>query len=211
MAFRELPVYLSLLYPSMKFTISLLLCAALAFSCQNSMEGDQKTIEHKPSMRFGDTVFEFPEFSFPVEDHTAHWEMLKDVISEAREVNGSNLQALKNRSERLREYSDSLFKRKPDLWDSPSIRSRLMVLKTRTEMLYQNAHQDILDSANLQKSVVEMNVAVKNLIIQMNEKFQKDRIDAQRSENEQMELRSQQRFSDSIMELERQDARDREM
>jgi len=52
-----------------------------------------------------------------------------------------------------------------------------------------------------------MNTSVKNLIVQINEKFQKDAIDLQRVTNEKQELEKQQRFLDSVFQIELQDKR----
>ena len=133
------------------------------------------------------------------------WGVLEDLISEANKVNGSNYQDLRNRSERIREYSDSLVKNIPDTLNTKPINSRLLVVKTRSEMLFQAAHQAIMDSLNLQNSVQELNTAVNNLIVHLNEKFMKDNIDYQRKEDEESELKKQQRFRDSVMDLELKD------
>jgi hypothetical protein len=49
-----------------------------------------------------------------------------------------------------------------------------------------------------------MNIAVKNLIIQINEKFQKDAIDLQRIENEKKEIEKQKQLLDSVYQIELQ-------
>lgn len=77
-----------------------------------------------------------------------------------------------------------------------------MVLKTRADLLFQSAHNEAVDTVNIQKDVREMNQAVSNLIIHVNEKLQKDKIDFQRKESEDAELKKQQKFKDSIMALE---------
>ena len=56
-----------------------------------------------------------------------------------------------------------------------------------------------------------MNVAVNNLIVQLNEKFQKDNIDFQRKEDEENELKKQQRYKDSIVNLELQDKKNKKV
>src|SRR5690606_10448000 len=99
----------------------------------------------------------------------------------------------------------------PEEINTNPIRSRLLVLKTRAELLNQVSHRGTVDSTDLQNSVKEMNTAVTNLIIHLNEKFQKDRIDLQRKENEQRELKGQKQFQDSIFELERQDIKNRNL
>ena len=58
---------------------------------------------------------------------------------------------------------------------------------------------------------MEMNGAVKNLIVQLNEKFQKDKIDFTRKEDEENELKKQQRYKDSITNLELQDKKNKKV
>src|SRR5690606_33338084 len=146
-------------------------------------------------------TFNFPELSAPAKEQAVRWGVLEDLLAETIKLNGSNFQSLKNRSERINVYTDSLFQNIPDTLISNQIHSRLTVLKTRAELLYQTAHRATLDSAALQNGVMEMNTAVKNIIIHLNEKFQKDMIDSQRKNNEKMELKKQHRFRDSIMKL----------
>ncbi|SDW25551.1 hypothetical protein [Aequorivita viscosa] len=196
----------------MKFIIFLLALAGLLFSCQNTTkENEKEETHHETSIVFGDSDFSFPELSAPAKQQAIQWGVFEDILAETKKLNGSNLRTLKNRSERLSEYSDSLFKKVPDTLNTNQIRSRLLVVKTRAEVLKQAAHSEILDSAALQNSVSEMNGAVKNLIVHLNEKFLKDKIDSQRLENEKMELREQQRYKDSIMNLERQDIQRRKL
>lgn len=56
--------------------------------------------------------------------------------------------------------------------------------------MFQVAHQASIDSSKVQNTVEELNVSVKNLIIHLNEKFQKDNIDFQRKEDEDTELKN---------------------
>jgi hypothetical protein len=126
-------------------------------------------------------------------------------------VNGSNYQDLRNRSELLKQYSDSLLKNIPDTLNTKPINSRLLVLKTRSSLLFQTVHQASIDSLKVQNSMEELNLAVKNLIVQLNEKFQKDNIDFQRKEDEENELKKQQRYKDSIMNLELQDKKNKKV
>ena len=196
----------------MKFTIFLLAIAGMFISCQNSIEEDESSeTKFEAAAVFGDTTFSFPELSAPAKEQAIHWGVLEDIYAETKKLNGSDFRALKTRSERLTEYSDSLFKKIPDTLNTNQIRSRLLVVKTRAELLHQSAHRATLDSADLQNSVLEMNSAVKTLIVHLNEKFLKDKIDSQRLENEKMELKGQKQYKDSIMDLERQDILDRRL
>ncbi len=196
----------------MKFKIFLLTIAFTAFSCQNSInENETAENTHESDIVFGDISYSFPDLSAPAKEQAVHWGVLEDFFAETKKLNGSNFQSLKNRSERLTEYSDSLLKKIPDTLNITQVKSRLLVIKTRAELLYQTAHRGTMDSADLQNSVLEMNGAVKNLIIHLNEKFNKDNIDFQRKDNEAQELKKQKKFQDSIMDLERQDKKNRKV
>lgn len=190
----------------MKFKISLFSLLILVVSCQNSSSPEeQETSNLVSSTVFGNKQYQFPPLSQPAKVQAVHWGVLEDILTEAKRINGGDFQTVQNSSERIVEYSDSLFKKIPDTLNTNPIRSRLMVMKTRAELLYQTAHKGILDSAELQNSVSEMNIAVTNLIVHLNEKFAKDLIDAQRVDNERTELRARNRYRDSIFELERKD------
>ena len=177
----------------------------IAFSCGNSEEQKEVLPNNDASILFGDKNFDFPQLSAPAKEQAIRWGVLEDFVTEAKKANGSNYQDLRNRSELLKQYSDSLLKKIPDTLNTKPITSRLFVLKTRSELLFQTANQSTIDSTKLENSIEDMNVALKNLIVQLNEKFQKDGIDFQRKDNEANELKQQKRYRDSIMNLELQD------
>lgn len=179
----------------------------MAISCGNSEEQKEIAPYNDASILFGNKNYDFPQLSAPAKEQAIHWGVFEDFVSEAINANGSNYHDLRNRSELLKQYSDSLLKKIPDTLNTKPITSRLFVLKTRSELLFQEANQSNIDSLKLQNSMTEMNVALKNLIVQLNEKFQKDNIDFQRKENEENELKQQKRYKDSIMNLELQDTK----
>lgn len=195
----------------MKYIITLLSLALIALSCGNSEEKEEKAPQNDASILFGDKNFDFPSLSAPAKEQAIHWGVLEDFVNEAKSANGSNYHDLRNRSELLRDYSDSLLKKIPDTLNTKPINSRLFVLKTRSELLFQVANQSNIDSLKLENSMEEMNLALKNLIVQLNEKFQKDNIDFQRKENEENELKKQQRYKDSIMKLELRDNKNKKV
>lgn len=183
----------------------------MAISCGNSEEQKEIAPYNDASILFGNKNFDFPQLSAPAREQAIHWGILEDFVSEAKNANGSNYQDLRNRSELLKQYSDSLLKKIPDTLNTNPINSRLFVLKTRSELLFQTANESTIDSLKLENSIEEMNVALRNLIVQLNEKFQKDKIDFQRKENEENELKKQKRYRDSIMNLELQDIKNKKV
>ncbi len=200
------------LFIFMKFIIPLLMLVGFVFSCGNASEENQtQTPTNDASIIFGEKDRTFQPLSEPASKQAVRWGVLEDFLAEAKNANGSNYQDLRTRSELLREYADSLFSNIPDTLNTKPIHSRLMVLKTRTALLFQASHQATIDSLKVQQSLEEMNGAVNNLIVQLNEKFQKDKIDFSRKEDEDKELKQQQRYKDSIINLELQDKKNKNM
>jgi hypothetical protein len=88
-------------------------------------------------------------------------------------------------------HIDSILKKIPDTLNTPIIYSRLLVVKTRTHLLNQEARKVHLDSISIEKKLIDLNISVKNLFVQINEKLEKDQIDLQRNNNEKIEIESQ--------------------
>lgn len=196
----------------MRFVIPIFIFVQLLISCGNSSEDNQEAqSQNYTSIIFGEIDYRFPELSPRVQEETVQWTVLEDFFSEVKNINGSNYDALRNASELLKTYSDSIFTKIPDTLDTKLIRSRLMVLQTRSAILEQLANQATMDSLEIQKGIREMNVAVENLVVQLNEKFLKDYIDFQRRDDEKSELKKQGRFRDSVMDLERQDIKNKKV
>lgn len=187
----------------MRSTIVLIVLATFLYACKDSESMEQNTalIEEVPVL-YGEQVYDFPELSKLAKEQVAHWGVLEDLLSEIKNLNGSNYIQLRTRSENVKEYSDSLANSIPETLNTNPINSRLLVLKTRAALLYETAHLVTVDTSRLQSAVAEINVAVRNLVLHLNEKVQKDRIDFQRKDNEARELKKQSRFRDSVMELE---------
>ena len=108
-------------------------------------------------------------------------------------------------------HLDSLSKNIPDTLFNQAILSRVIVVKTRINLLHQELKKSKIDSIQLQNYMNEMNASVSNLIIQINEKFQKDAIDLKRVEDEKKELENQKRFLDSVYQIELQDKKNNEL
>jgi|SRR5690554_163298 len=187
----------------MRISRVILVISIVLFACENSdrKEEDTAFIEQVPVL-YGEETYDFPELSKLAKEQVDHWGVLEDLISEIKDLNGSNYIQLRARSENVKEYSDSLANSIPETLNTNPINSRLLVLKTRAALLYETAHLTAVDTTNLQNAVAELNLAVDNLVMHFNEKVQKDRIDLQRKENETRELEKQTRFRDSVMELE---------
>jgi len=183
-----------------------LLVSIFLISCGNSSE-DIKTQQPDEitSSLYGDTHFVFPELTAEAKLEVSHWGAYEDFDMEAKSINGNNIEALQIKTSQLVSHIDSLTKKIPDTLNTRAISSRVIVVKTRSQLLEQEVNKSRIDSLQLQNYFEELNISVKNLIIQINEKFQKDAIDLQRVDNEKQELEKQQRFIDSVYQIELQD------
>ena len=189
------------------YIIPLLILGFIVISCGNSSEETavQNDIKKDSTVRYGDTSFSFPKLTNKAADQVTQWGVFEDFESEIKSINGKTIEELQSKMERILTQVDSLSNNIPDTIYTQSLFSRIIVIKTRTSLLNQELNKSRIDSLRLQKYINEVNVSMKNFIIQINEKFLKDDIDLQRKEDEKKELEKQKRFLDSIYELELQD------
>ena len=185
------------------FIVSLFL---LLISCGNPSEEINNPLERQNSTTlFGNKKFVFPQLSENAKEYITQWGAYEDFEGEAKSLNGSTIEDLRDKTERLISRIDSLTKMVPDTLKTQPIVSRVMVAKTRASLLRQEVHEATIDSTRLEEQINEMNMATKNLIIQINEKFLKDDIDFQRKDDEKKELEKQKRFLDSVYQSELND------
>lgn len=188
------------------FILSFVCTLFLLISCGNPSEVvEVQEDTHDTSAIFGNSDFQFPVLSENAKAYITHWGAFEDFEGEAKNIQGSTLEELRDKTERLKSRLDSLTKKVPDTLQTQSIVSRVMVAKTRAALLYQEVRKAHLDSSRLETQIVEMNKATKNLIIQINEKFLKDAIDFQRKDDEKKEIEKQKRFLDSVYQAELKD------
>ncbi len=182
----------------MKYLLLFIISFFVILGCGDSKNEDQNQQTFSDSSYiFGNPDYKVPALSGIAKEQAASWTILEDFLYEVKNVNGSNYEKLQNHAKQLAEYSTSLFKDIPDTINNNQISSRLVVLETRSKLLQQVAFQSNFDTLDIQNSLKELNVAVENFIVQLNEKFEKDKIDLQRKDNEQQELKSQQKKSDT--------------
>lgn len=186
---------------------SLTIAPALLFSCGDTSTETVQPQEQEKVLNetYGNPDFKFPKVSSSAEDYLNNWTVFSDFKSEAIAINGSSLATLKDRSEFLVSRVDSLLKKIPDTLDTKPVYSRLLVAKTRAALLQQSANKVTIDPQEIDKGIYEMNLATTNLIVQINEKFEKDAIDSERTENEKKEQELRKKKMDSILRVERAD------
>ena len=177
------------------------------FACGNNTEEQvQETSMQKINFsKYGNTDFKLPPISEDARAEVIHWGAFEDLEEEAKTINGHTIEVIQGKSKLMVSHIDSLFKKIPDTLNSPVIYSRLIVVKTRSQILNQEVNKAHLDSVRLQEYFNEMNISVKNLFTQINEKFEKDAIDLQRVDSENKELELQKQFLDSVYKEELKD------
>lgn len=136
---------------------------------------------------FGQADTMLPDFSESSENYISKWPVFEDLITEVLAINQASLKTIQQRSNLLVSRLDSLTKNIPDTLYTQPIYARVIITKTRAAIVKQLANKDRLDTLAMQKAVVEMNLATANLIIQINEKFEKDTQDNSVKNNERKE------------------------
>lgn len=190
-----------------KFQISLvvvLLIFAGFQACKGDTQGgeqDKGTVQDSTQV-FGTASVQLPKFTKDATTIVNDWSIFYDFEEELIALNTQPIEELRSRSERFIGFADSLAKTLPDTLNIQPIASRLLVLNTRVKILAQTVQSQRPNDSIIHSSFVELNVALGNLKHQINEKLQKDKIDAQRIENEEEELEKQRSILDSIAEAE---------
>ena len=136
---------------------------------------------------FGQADTMLPDFSKSSENYISKWPVFEDLITEVLAINQASLKTIQQRSNLLVSRLDSLTKNIPDTLYTQPIYARVIITKTRAAIVKQLANKDRLDTLAMQKAIVEMNLATANLIIQINEKFEKDTQDNSVKNNERKE------------------------
>lgn len=193
------------------YSITLAIAVSLQLiSCGNSAKENSETSTQVQdgAVVYGQQNASIPPLSPEAQPFIVQWSVFEDLESDLRSINGATREKIRSVSERLVIYSDSLSKKIPDTLNNKAIVSRLTVLNTRTNLLFQEAHKSRIDSLKLELALTELNRAATNMVVQINEKFQKDAIDIQRKDDEDTELQQQKRFTDSVYKVERKDISD---
>ena len=190
----------------MKF-LTFIIVSLIIFSCGNDQdESTQKIIPQKiNSSIYGNSDFEFPIISENARAEVINWGAFEDFEKQAKTINGTSMEVIKTKSILMVSHIDSIIKKIPDTLNTPLIFSRLIVVKTRTQLLNLEVNKAHFDSVRLQDYFKEMNISVRNLFIQINEKFEKDAIDLQRVDTEKKELVLQKEFLEAVYKAELED------
>jgi hypothetical protein len=194
----------------MKQFFILLLLPMIWISCGRSSQEERVSQNAiRDTVRFGINKYTFPQLSKNTKEQLENWSVYDDFYSEASTLNDIGVEVLRIKTDKLLRHADSLSKKIPDTLYTNAIYSRLTIVKTRVKLLQQTLGRGVLDKDKVEIHIAETNNAVKNLIVQLNEKFQKDGIDSQRIDNEKKELEKQKKFLDSVYIAELKDQKNK--
>ena len=193
-------------YPFFLSFLAMLIVSFVFVACK----GEQQEIAHEELQEQKAMYFQVDESALPVFKQSTSelllsWPAFQDFQREVSAINGKSLVELRNRTERLLTYADSINRSVPDSLNVQSLQSRLVVVNTQVSLLDQCLNKDIIDSVAISENLKGLLTATANLYRQINQKLQKDAIDIQRREDEANELLSQQQFRDSVFREELRD------
>jgi len=176
------------------------ICLLFIVSCIDSQQtATQTKIDQvTDSKLFGQADAMLPDFSESSENYISQWPVFDDLITEVLAINQASLTTIQQRSNLLVSRMDSLTKNIPDTLNTQPIYSRVIITKTRAAIVKQVANKGRLDTLQMQKAIMQMNLATANLIIQINEKFEKDTQDNSVKNNELKEKQVLKKRLDSV-------------
>ena len=176
------------------------ICLLFVVSCIDSQQtATQTKIDQvTDSKLFGQADAMLPDFSDSSENYISQWPVFEDLITEVLAINQASLTTIQQRSNLLVSRMDSLTKNIPDTLNTRPIYSRVIITKTRAAIVKQVANKGRLDTLEMQKAIMQMNLATANLIIQINEKFEKDTQDNSVKNNELKEKQVLKKRLDSV-------------
>ena len=165
------------------------ICLLFVVSCIDSQPGATQTKAEKvtDAKLFGQPDAMLPDFSKSSENYISQWPVFDDLITEVLAINQASLKTIQQRSNMLVSRMDSLTRNIPDTLNTQPIYARVIITKTRAAIVKQEANKGRLDTLAMQQAISQMNLATANLIIQINEKFEKDTQDNKVKNNELQE------------------------
>jgi len=190
------------------FSAVIVLCFFVLISCNDSKEDKtivQATDTQSVHKVYGDDSFTFPELLEETEVELEKWAVFQEFEQEALKVNNSYLAQLQIQSKLVIAHSDSLVKKIPNTFYTNPVVSRLKVVQTRIKLLESEVLFQKIDTLKIQSHVMEFNVAFANLLNELNETIQKNKIDALREESDSREIMLQKQQLDSIYQQELKD------
>jgi hypothetical protein len=172
--------------------------AMLLTSCGND-SGTAETDNSIDSLEIQlPTTYRFPELTKSAREAVFEWKNFQELENNMAYINQGNLKNIASETERMKAIADTLVLYPPRVLKSVPIISRMRVLRTRIYLLNQVLHQRGIGAEVVEKNLEEANLAYYNLLLQINEKFEKDEIDAFTRTQENIMRSQSKRVKDSF-------------
>lgn len=141
---------------------------------------------------------EFPNLSADAMDKITSWQYFQEFENDLKQINRGNVRSYRSETERMSAVADSLLKNIPESLNSNAISSRMRVVNVRIKLLKESIHQPNAELDVITTHLSEANNAFTNLIIQINERFEKMRIDELAKTLQNLERSQNTRTTDSL-------------
>jgi len=167
------------------------------YSCKNKEPVDEiRDVQEKVGVP--NTSLQTPILSPEARNAIGSWQRFQEFENDLKRINQGGIRRFSGETERMAAAADSLLISIPEALNSNAISSRMLVVNTRIKLLNEALHQKGSDSIRVWNNLIETNTAYANLLLQINEKFEKQRIDAMAKTDENIETNQKQQENDSL-------------
>ncbi len=178
---------------------SLVLTLSLFFvSCNDNKVENTNQSTNELDLNLPQLDSRFPVLSAEAQNQVTSWQYFKEFENDLKRINQGNVRDYRAETERMVTVTDSLLKNIPEYLNTNAISSRMRVLNVRVKLLDETMHQPTVKTDVITENLQETNTAFSNVIIQINELFEKQRIDEMTQLEENMERAETGQTRDSI-------------
>lgn len=157
--------------------ILIVFLSIILISCDSSVEKSDSLESTQEDLTLPKLDARFPELGAEAQDKITSWQYFKEFENDLMRINQGNVRSFRAETERMVSVSDSLLKNIPEGLETSAISSRMRVVNVRVKLLNETMNQSNVKTAVISENLKETNIAFSNLINQINEKFEKERID----------------------------------
>lgn len=178
---------------------NLLFITAIFFilvSCNSNTASNSDIYTEEIEIELPISDVSFPNLSADAMDKITSWQYFQEFENDLKQINRGNVRSYRSETERMSAVADSLLKNIPEVLNTNAISSRMRVVNVRVKLLEESIHQPNAELEVITNHLKETNNAFTNLIIQINEKFEKMRIDELARTLENLEQSESARASD---------------
>lgn len=175
-----------------------LILSLLLVSCNTKKEENANQSNNEIDLDLPQLDNRFPVLSAEAQNQVTSWQYFKEFENDLNRINQGNVRDYRAETERMVSVSDSLLKNIPEVLNTKVISSRMRVLNVRVKLLDENLHQPTVKTDIITENLKETNTAFSNLIIQINELFEKQRIDEMTRTEENLERSIKNQTRDSL-------------